>query len=117
MLLSIAAIFALSTSAQADAKRITALGSGTESCGAWIADRKEPGAGAAIDLEWVLGFLTGFNQFGQFTGDVTKGIDKDGIAAWVDNFCSQNPLLTVEDASSALVLALLAKNGAKIGSP
>jgi hypothetical protein len=79
------------------------IGTGTISCGAWTAARREKQAWLAE--QWVLGFLSGVGYAsGTLTGqNPLNGVDADGVWAWIDNYCKANPLDGVADAGAAFV--------------
>jgi hypothetical protein len=85
-------------------------GAGAKTCGWWTAKR------AGIDPEkymassWVLGFLAGSNYFATGIYDVSKGVDNEGLLAWVDNYCAVNPLDSVADAAMELVAFLILRD-------
>lgn len=79
------------------------LGAGASSCGTWTQDRAH---NDFDDVEWVLGYLSGFNGWGQGTPDASEGIDNNGVIAWVDNYCLEHPLNNIGDASAALIFTL-----------
>jgi hypothetical protein len=76
------------------------MGGGTVSCGTWFSDKTEI-AYLNVDRAWVLGFISGANF--SSGSNVGKGTDANGIFAWIDQFCTQNPMKSISDASSALV--------------
>ena len=81
----------------------TVLGIGNKSCGSWVSDRKSKSGVDLIDVAWALGFLSAYNQFGPEPDDVTAQTDVNGIAGWIDNYCTDHPLDTVSLATQALI--------------
>jgi len=66
----------------------TSIGS---SCGTWIAMRRD--RRALGGEQWVLGFLSGVGFLGVADGwNLLKGVDANGVWAWIDNYCQANPL-------------------------
>jgi hypothetical protein len=65
---------------------------------------------AAMDTQWVLGFLTAFNFYGNGSGNITNGTDANGVFAWIDTYCAAHPLDQISTATVALV-AELSKRG------
>jgi len=58
---------------QIAAEEHAVLGQGNVSCGSWLNDRKGEDA-ASSRIAWVLGYVTGFNQYGSKPeGDVSGG--------------------------------------------
>jgi hypothetical protein len=101
------ALFLLATvPATAASKQYGVIGIGNRSCGSWIADRKEAGFPALVDLAWVEGFLTAMDhENGKVNASIHK-TDADGIAAWVDNYCAAHPLNDLSRASEELAISL-----------
>ena len=55
---------------------------------------------------WVMGFLSGVGSMKATTSlDPLKGMDQEGVSAWVDNYCHKHPLDTIATAGSAFVNA------------
>lgn len=71
------------------------LGSGGASCGQWL-DGEKQGV-RNLDLNWVLGYLSGLNLTSQI--DFLRGYEHKGIAAAIDKYCRENPLKQVIDAA------------------
>ena len=77
------------------------LGYGNNSCGTWTKHRK---AGAWYGTAgWVLGIVTGYNAYTDGVYNIAEGTDNQGLLAWIDNYCSSNPLEKVLAATNALV--------------
>ena len=76
------------------------LGAGALPCGEWTKDRADPNALFA-DGQWVLGFLTAFNFFGNGTGHLTANVN--GVAAYLDIYCAQHPLDNLATATQAFI--------------
>jgi hypothetical protein len=65
---------------------------------------------AAIPVQdWVVGYLTAYNEWVAPDGNISAGTDNDGIAAWMDNYCQAHPLDNVARAARALVVELKAR--------
>jgi len=84
----------------AEAGGYWSMGHGASSCGTWFADTTDFAAKNA-DRAWVLGFISGAN-FSSGT-HVGKGTDSKGIFAWVDRYCTNNPMKPISSAAAALV--------------
>jgi hypothetical protein len=93
------------------------LGVGTDSCGSWTTERQTvataPSSKAFSQSQWLLGYLTAINADVWPDHRLTDVTDSDGIFAWVDNYCAAHPLDDIATASSALVLELMTRAGAK----
>jgi hypothetical protein len=90
------------------AKAAMILGPGITSCGTWAQERRDRAQSNSLMNEaWVLGYLSAYNTYGpKATGHVSKGTDANGLLAWIDNYCSANPLKEIFDATEALILEL-----------
>ncbi|GAA0858855.1 hypothetical protein [Aliiglaciecola litoralis] len=79
-------------------------GSGASSCGNWLKERRN--GTYAVDLNWVLGFISAYNHYiDSSTGGngVFGSSDIEGVAAWMDNYCSSNPLSNPYTGSVELI--------------
>ena len=87
----------------------TILGVGTESCGAWRADRVDPnGPESMADMAWIGGYITGFNRYtGGTEHNISGETDMQGILAGMDDYCRGHPLDSVETAAEILIDDLL----------
>jgi hypothetical protein len=106
---------ALITGGVAAAHAYTFMGTGTDTCGSWTANRAEnakPGPLTSGSLralqqaEWIVGFLSGIGAMGETKGfNPLNGIDGAGVRAWFDNYCREHPLETIDDAGHAFLHA------------
>lgn len=103
-----------------EAKDWMVTGVGQFSCGHWTQNMptRSPGTfassanmPAALDTQWVQGFLSAFNYYGNGSGNVTNGTDVNGVFAWIDNYCAAHPLDLIADATIALVSELSKRAG------
>ena len=85
----------------APAHAFTYAGTGTASCGEWTSERRNPYGGAG--QQWVLGFLAGAADYGG--PDAFDGTDAEGVWAWIDRYCWQNPTDKLLTAAEAFVRA------------
>jgi hypothetical protein len=76
---------------------------GDVSCGAWTQARRQ---NRQTYQWWVAGFLSGLNYEGDPSRDPLDGNDFAGIAAWIDNYCRENPLKRITYASIELMKLL-----------
>ena len=85
------------------------LGVGGDSCGTWLADRRQDDGAASwaeiIKNSWVNGYLTGLQEYGLGLSQ-SQARDLEGRAAWIDNYCQSNPLSNLRVAAWALYTAL-----------
>lgn len=87
------------------------LGNGAQSCGTWTRHRQQGNPEWVDNGVWVVGYISGYNAFGLGSSDVTAGTDTQGVWAWIDNYCANNPLDTIQVAATALILELERKRG------
>jgi hypothetical protein len=79
-------------------------GEGNSSCGSWVEARKSEMAWLPM-AAWMQGYITAYNEHvWTKSSDVAGGADADGVAAWLDTFCQQNPLLNLNSAADVLIL-------------
>jgi len=87
------------------------MGSGTGSCGSWTADRQPSGSGTAggagtfLKEQWVLGFLSGVGFVHERGDDPLRGMDVQGVLAWIDNYCRAHPIEPISTAAAAFKFA------------
>ena len=81
-----------------------AYGAGLKSCGTWTQKRKSKDWYEAG--QWVLGYITAYGYYGS---DNLKDVEAPGMAAWLDNYCQQNPLESIETATQKLIETLKMK--------
>lgn len=81
----------------------TVVGSGTESCGAWLYNREQ---GGSADQQWVLGYMSGVGAADQNLGDPLSLTDAQGVWHWLDGYCRSHPTLQLYDATFRLMLDL-----------
>jgi hypothetical protein len=76
------------------------FGQGNQSCGKWTTDRKE---GADAAWAWVLGYASGYNDYGWRGVNVASETDIPGMLAWIDNYCAANSTVPVANAAIELM--------------
>ena len=98
--------FAAGSALEARKQNYTTYGVGTQSCGQWLEARRDTNKSFYFQLgSWVQGWVSSAGYY----GTVLKKTDTAAMDAWVDNFCSANPLLDMDDAARGLVTALRVK--------
>lgn len=98
----IAGALALSFAATpAAAEMRTQMGSGSLSCGAWLAGSSN------VPQLWLLGYLSRATY--DHPGDMLAPVDADGLKAWVDNYCRAHPLDNLSTAANVLEHELAAR--------
>jgi hypothetical protein len=71
------------------------------SCGSWVALRRDNGPKIWQVEEWAMGFLSGMAVV-QSGSNYLEGLDENAIYGWLDNYCSAHPLATLADALKEL---------------
>jgi hypothetical protein len=84
----------------ASAQTTTSIGAGGESCGKWTSQRTDVSARSARE-QWVFGYLSGVNRMSP--DRQARPTDAEAISAYIDNYCSRNPLHNIGQASLALI--------------
>jgi hypothetical protein len=79
------------------------IGAGAVSCGTWTKERSDPQAHslASIDVNWVLGFLSGIGYAGVGGDNPLRGMDNEGVSGWIDNYCRAHPIDHISGAAAA----------------
>ena len=72
-------------------------GLGTVSCGAWTTARHDKGAWGYE--QWVFGYLSGTADNLGGAVDPLRGLDKQAVWSWMDNYCRAHPLEKIYKAS------------------
>ena len=85
---------------------------GQVSCGVWIesrANRNKPNDYRFKQaVEWIGGFMTAYNLYVQpgVRTDITGSTDQEGMYAWLDKYCGENPTKEFVSAIYNLILHL-----------
>jgi hypothetical protein len=58
---------------------------------------------------WLFGYVSGANSAMQPEGELFDEGDSDGLAAWIDKYCSEEPLSRIGDGANLLVRDLLTR--------
>ena len=96
-------------------EKVTMIGAGNNSCGAWTAAKS---SGKRIEyVGWLLGYATGVNVEKGAARDVLKDTDADAIVGWMDNFCANAPLVRIEMAAEALIGELMLQQQPRLQPP
>jgi hypothetical protein len=85
-------------------------GAGMITCAEWQQYRSTGNKVANAQLEaWIDGFLSGYNTASDDTDFIIPKPETIAYYAWIDNYCSQNPLNKVMQATMALKNELAAR--------
>lgn len=82
-----------------------ALGAGLSTCEAWSQARASGAAGRQAMSNWVFGFLTGI-QWGDPLSEELQKWSSENLLTDIDKTCRENPLSTVSEAASGLMVKL-----------
>jgi hypothetical protein len=97
-------IAATSSLLPGNASGYTMLGSGGASCETWTATRRTPpGRDAAMQQQWLLGFLSGIGSMVLGELDPLRGLDADAVYAWLDGYCRNHPAESIEAAARVFI--------------
>lgn len=106
--LTVILVIAGSASATSAQQTIQNRWMGEATCGGW---RAAPGGFDNIQkaslLNWVLGYLSGRTDVRG--DDILATVEVSSIAAWLDNYCSSNPLDYLVTAAFELEKVLIAR--------
>lgn len=112
-LIALAATLALAVPASAAAttsppQAMQARWMGPMTCGAWRnAGNLDTSREKAMMLNWILGFLNGRSSI---RGDnLLATVEIDSVAAWIDDFCGNEPLELLTKAAFDLEVELIAR--------
>lgn len=93
-----------------DVDKVTIVGAGNRTCGAWTAAAESNSLAATHQRReftgWLMGFLSGLNVTDELR-DVADLKDGEGYRGWVDTYCAKNPLDTVYVAAATLANELI----------
>jgi hypothetical protein len=117
----LALIAAAAASPQISKAEYWTYGSGSESCGEWIATHIErTPVGLATHLAWVQGYLTAFNGWAlrpktdgdQRVRDISDRTYRTGLEAvfWINDYCLDRPSEPVAGAAQALIKHLISEH-------
>lgn len=83
--------------------KYTVHGAGETGCREWMVDRNAADAGAWQLQQWLLGYMTAYNEWVRGKEDILGDIDANAFFAEVDDYCGANQTDTVYDAAAAFV--------------
>jgi hypothetical protein len=83
-------------------KPVMVLGYGLVSCSEWTKERRDQSFSSYVYAGWVLGYLTGVNEWADPERDIIKGTNSETVLVAVDNFCALHQFSDVATASNAV---------------
>jgi hypothetical protein len=100
---------ALIVSTPAQPQQTMVLDFGRLSCGLWLEVRAVRSNREDVRFvqgrEWISGFITAYNWYEHpiSGGNISAGTDREGMYAWLDKYCRENPTTTVFSAATKLI--------------
>lgn len=82
------------------------FGVGNSSCAGWAMARKADDVRTVQYQEWLLGYLSAYNNWVHKGQNVAASTDKLGLLAWIDNYCREHSADPVVQAAENLMLDL-----------
>jgi hypothetical protein len=83
-------------------------GSGQTTCREWLIDSRIGDSGAWQLQQWVLGYLTAYNEFVRGPADIAEGMGADGVFAWIDTYCGASQADNLGQSVRAMISERLA---------
>ena len=83
-------------------------GSGQTTCREWLIDARIGDSGAWQLQQWVLGYLTAYNEFVRGPADIADGMGADGVFNWIDTYCGASQGDNLGQAVRAMISERLA---------
>lgn len=77
-------------------------------CGSWFADRRAGGDSGLRNTAWVAGYLTGVAG-----REITRGLDRQALELWMDDYCRNNPGSDIEQGAGKLAEELRRKTAGR----
>ena len=82
------------------------FGVGGSSCAGWTTARKASDVRTVQYKEWLLGYLSAYNNWVHKGQNVAGGMDKKGLLAWIDTYCHEHGAEPLVQAAENLILHL-----------
>ena len=105
MLILAAIAAAVITQPSASNAQSMVYGGGNASCGTYISYKNQDAVLYGAAQTWTTGYLTAMGQQLRIA-DLLAGTDLNGVTAWLDNYCAQNPIESYYTANYQLVIFL-----------
>jgi hypothetical protein len=99
---------ALIVSTSVQPQQTMVLDFGRYSCGLWLEIRAARNDASDVRFvqgrEWISGFVTAYNWYEHpVGGNISAGTDREGMYAWLDKYCRENPTTAVVFAVTKLI--------------
>lgn len=79
------------------------MGPALEPCSSWVQDRQASNLQSVAKLNWVLGFVSAYNEYVAPGGNISHGQTPNDVGAWIDRYCQAHPVEHISRAARALV--------------
>ena len=108
ILFALIAGLAISAAAVAADKsgRYTTFGAGNNTCESWLKERGKGEPRAWQLQQWLLGYVSAYNNWVHKGQSVTDGTDAKGMFTWVDKNCADRPRDMLATVVEELILDL-----------
>jgi len=98
--------FASSALAATTDQKYVIKGAGNGTCERFVSEREAQSQAYTLFGGWLAGYITAYNQLTDETFDIAPWQNLDLLAAFLDNFCRQNPDVAFVSAVGAMISAL-----------
>ena len=82
------------------------FGVGSSSCAGWVTARKADDVRTVQYQEWLLGYISAYNNWVHKGRNIAGSTDKKGLLAWIDNYCREHGADPLALAAENLMLDL-----------
>lgn len=86
-----------------------AWGLGKVSCATYTQEMRNP-ENAALYGQWIHGFITALNIHDKTVVDYTGGVDRNGLLAWLVQYCEKHPVEAFANATDSMIEYLVKAN-------
>jgi hypothetical protein len=108
--MALVALGASSVAGGAAATTQMVFGYGSETCGSYLESTQPKGnaLSASVAVSWVQGYITRAGDAHSYT--LAPDLDAASLKGWLANYCTAQPLDTLQDAGAALEEELARRN-------
>lgn len=116
---TVAVVLAAPANSQGKKTHIAVQGVGAESCGSYVLAIQKNGPASSLEwkgerystptktyVQWIAGYVSAHNAMKLIDGrgdEQVVGVDLNGMALWIKNFCEKNPTVTILNAASTFI--------------
>lgn len=75
---------------------------GPVSCGDWVKDRKGDSWAQAVNIYWITGYITAYNNQTPDVYNILGSTDMESVFLWMDKYCQENPLSNLSSGMDIL---------------